>query len=158
MSLSYAGTAASPLLPPKTCHRALRIPEIVAIILEQLALEGAPALFRAAQVCRLWVDKSLSLLWFRPTPKALRCIDGDERRRFYARWIGAVHADDFESSVAEFFPWVPYLRLQELAIPADALMLDHLILTRLFQPRLVWLRCSTSAFVTELMFELVGCS
>jgi hypothetical protein len=143
----------TPSLPPTECHCALHTPEIVAAILEQLSSD-APAVLRAAQVNRLWARKALSMLWYRPPPEALGQIRSNARRRYYAEWVGAIVADDGISACI-LGPWAPYLRPEQLMVPADVTRLDGTIWARLFQPRLWWLRCSTAAFVGEATRQLV---
>jgi hypothetical protein len=149
------GRAAAPLSPTSTsCHRALRIPEIVDLILEQLASDTT-AIFGAAQVCRLWARKCLSLLWHRPPPEALLRIRDDARRPLYAKWIGAVVADNLNDYADELALWAPHLRLEQLSVPAHVHDLAGTVYPRLFQPRLTCLRCSAAAFVAESTLDLI---
>ena len=45
----------------QACSQALRLPEIVSIILEQV--QGTNALFAALQVKLLWADEATMVLW-----------------------------------------------------------------------------------------------
>lgn len=65
------------------CSQALRLPEIVAAILEQLKDEKA--LFAALQVNKLWADEATTLLWrVRPQTLDLARIQDAERLQYYA--------------------------------------------------------------------------
>jgi hypothetical protein len=62
--------------------RALRIPDILQAIFEQLA-DDRPALCAAARVDCLWAAHALDVLWHCPPQAAFRCVR-PERRQFYA--------------------------------------------------------------------------
>ena len=73
------------------CSQALGIPEIVAVIMEQLHYRDS--LFAALQVNRLWADEATMILWHVDPPmQSLVQITNVERRQYYANKISSLKA------------------------------------------------------------------
>jgi hypothetical protein len=132
---------------------ALDLPEIVHLILEQL-VPDRKALWSAAQVNKLWANKSLSILWRRPPHKALEEVQDDARRQYYARWIDDIIANN-GINCEVLAPWAPYLRPNRLKVSEDILSFDGTVFELLFQSRLSSLQCSAAAFVAETALRLI---
>ena len=74
----------------QACSRAMRLPEIVSIVLEKV--QGTNALFATLQVPRLWADEATMVLWREGSPnQALIHVRHAERLQYYANksrpWI-----------------------------------------------------------------------
>ena len=84
---------------PPACSQAVRLPEIVAMILEHL--KDNKALFAALQVNKLWADEATTLLWREyPQTMDLSSIEDVERLQYYADKISVLsielNDDDYE--------------------------------------------------------------
>lgn len=102
----------------QACSQAVGLPEIVAIILEQLG--NTKDLFAALQVNKLWADEATALLWRVDTPiRALVHIEDAERLQYYADKISSLWFHRIE------IEWKNHFKLQHLRFPRlDRLTMD----------------------------------
>lgn len=73
----------------QACSRAMRVPEILSIVLGKV--QGTNALFAALQVPRLWADEAMMVLWRDVSPnQALIHFRHAERVQYYANKISSL--------------------------------------------------------------------
>jgi len=95
--------------------RALRIPEIAAMIIAELANDKT-TLVSCAQVCSLWAAEATSLLWQNANlPSALVKYMEPDRIQFYAGKISSLDII-LDSSWRRFFSAAEFPRLSKIRI------------------------------------------
>lgn len=96
------------------CAQAMRLPEIVAAILEEV--HGARDLFAALRVNKLWTDEATTILWHVDPPiRALVCIEDAGRLQYYPNKVTTLRSTSFDFD--ETYEQFPYHKLLSLRLP-----------------------------------------
>ena len=136
------------------CSQAVRLPEIVAAILEHL--DNKKALFAALQVNRLWSDEATTLLWLVDPPHwAFSNIKDAERLQYYAKKISSLGMNFFDHDWKEFGAlgplWFP--RLTKISTETYKYA-DEQTLLQYLQPSLQTLKSFRGPISEELLLHL----
>jgi hypothetical protein len=134
----------------KAQHLALRLPEIVREVLQQLHDDKA-ALYAAIRVSRMWFDAGVGELWRDVSWPALRGVERT-REQFYADKITRLHVHRDEPP--ESRPTLPRLRALEAGAEPSDQRFPYVL--QLIGPGLAELSCTFSASVSEHVIAL-GC-
>ena len=135
------------------CSQALGLPEIVAIIMEQL--DHRQSLFAALQVNRLWADEATMILWrVDPPIESLVQISNVERRQYYANKISSLHLRRPDQCKWDQLLNTRFPRLIQLSIRIDFEEGDKQYLSHFLQPTLRSFECDAGLLKTKSLLQL----
>ena len=136
------------------CSQALGLPEIVAVIMEQL--HHRRSLFAALQVNRLWADEATMVLWrVDPPIKSLLQISNVERRQYYANKISSLDIRRPDQCKWGQLLNTRFPRLIQLSILIDLEEGDKQCLSHFLQPTLRSFECDAGLLNTKSLLQLL---
>ena len=137
-------------------HAALRLPEILAAILSQVA--DPRTLFACVQVSKLWADEASNVLWDQPPILELARVNPTSRRQWYAAKVRRLDCQQTEGRKdLSFTATTLFPRLSAVCVEA-AHLLDEQVSLQFLQSRLQKLEIYGDPISDALLVRISVCS